>query len=254
VVFAAHAIDLAGGSTLIGASLAGPNPQGGARFFGIGNELETFLSVSVLIGTGAALAARPSRSAPIAFAVTAFVAAVIMGAGRLGADVGAVITLGAGAAAAVIASLPGGPTRRAIAIGVGVPVAAVVLLALIDLATGGDAHLTRSVLNANGSGDIFDVIDRRFSGSFSNLKKPGWLIAFVISVAAIVWLAVRCRRLLQGVPRSLGAGLIGAWFAVVAGTVSNDSGPLILDIGAIFLLFATGYARSGPRSHVDLPG
>jgi hypothetical protein len=261
-VFVLHAIDLARGSTLIGASLAGPNPGGGARFFGIGNELETILSCSVLIGTGAALAwryrARPDapgdedagRSAPVAFAVVAIVAAGIMGAGRLGADVGAVITLGAGGAAAVIASLPGTPSRRTIVLGIAAPVAALVALILVDLITGGGAHLTRSVLHANGGGDLVDVVKRRFEGSFSNLKKPGWLIAFVIAVTAVVWLAARRRRLLEGVPKLFGAGLIGAWFAVVIGALSNDSGPLILEIGAIYLLLATGYVRSRPGTPV----
>jgi hypothetical protein len=269
-VFVLHAIDLARGSTLIGASLAGPNPGGGARFFGIGNELEAILSVSVLIGTGAALAWRyrgggadarggdadargdagAGRAAPLAFAAVAIVAAGIMGAGRLGADVGAVITLGAGAAAAVIASLPGTPSRRTIVLGIAAPIAAVVLLILVDLITGGGAHLTRSVLDANGSGDLVDVVKRRFEGSFSSLKKPGWAVAFVIAVTAVVWLAVRRRQLLNGVPKLFGAGLVGAWFAVVIGALSNDSGPLILEIGAIYLLLATGYARSRPRTPV----
>jgi hypothetical protein len=254
-VFVLHAIDLARGSALIGASLAGPNPAGGARFFGIGNELETILSISVLIGTGAALAWRyreadAGRAAPIAFAAVAVVAAGVMGAGRLGADVGAVITLGAGGAAAVIASLPGTPSRRTIALGIAAPLAAVVALIAVDLITGGGAHLTRSVLDANGSGDLIDVVKRRFEGSFSSLKKPGWAIAFVIAVTAVVWLAVRRRQLLAGVPRFFAAGLIGAWFAVIIGAISNDSGPLILEIGAIFLLLATGYVRSRPRTPV----
>jgi hypothetical protein len=254
VVFVAHAIDLARGSPLIGASLAGPSPAGGARFYGIGNELEVILSVSVLIGTGAALAVfGERRRAPVAFGAAALVAAVVMGAGRLGADVGAVITLGAGGAAAVIASLPGPRSRRAIAFGIAAPIAALLLLIVIDIVSGGGAHLTRSVLNANGSGDLVDVVHRRFSGSFSTLKKPGWAIAFALSLGAVVWLAARRRKLLDRVPYQFAAGLIGAWFAVVVGTLANDSGPLILDIGAIFLLFATGYARSGPESALD-PG
>jgi uncharacterized protein (TIGR03382 family) len=250
-VFVLHAIDLARGSALIGASLAGPNPAGGARFFGIGNELEAILSASVLIGTGAALAWRyrgadAGRAAPIAFAAVAVIAAGIMGAGRLGADVGAVITLGAGGAAAVLASLPGRPSRRAIALGIAAPAAALIALILIDVVTGGGAHLTRSVLDANGSGDLADVVKRRFEGSFSTLTKPGWAIAFALALVAVVWLAARRRQLLEGVPRQFAAGLIGTWFAVVIGAISNDSGPLILDIGAIYLLLATGYARSRP--------
>ena len=52
---ASRTLDLARGSQWIGASLAGPNPKGGARFFGIGNELEIILSLEVLFGLGALL-------------------------------------------------------------------------------------------------------------------------------------------------------------------------------------------------------
>jgi hypothetical protein len=264
VVFVAHAVDLARGSALIGASMAGPNPAGGARFYGIGNELEVILSLSVLIGTGAALAWREladapaaadahPRRAPVSFAVVAIAAAVIMGAGRLGADVGAVITLGAGGAAAVVASLPGRPSHRAIALGVLAPVLAVGGLIVIDVVTNGGAHLTRSVLHAQGSGDLADVVRRRFTGSFSTLSNPAWAVAFALALAAMVWLAGRARRLLDGLPHAFAAGLIGAWFGVVLGAISNDSGPLILVIGAILLLFATGYARSYPRPASSRP-
>jgi hypothetical protein len=293
IVFLAYTVDLARGSPLIGTSIAGPNPAGGARFYGIGNELEVILSCSVLIGAGAALAWRargdaravaepqaaadpvraaavagPSRAAAgpraaadpgrraadpgpraaVGFAVVAVVAAVIMGAGRLGADVGAVITLGAGGAAAVIAALPQRPSRRAIALGIAAPVAAIGALILLDVVTGGGAHLTRSVVHAHGSGDLIDVARRRFEGSFATLKKAGWMIASAIALAVIVWLAVRRTRLLDGLPRPLAAGLVGAWFAVVVGAIANDSGPLILVVGAILLLLGTGYAQSRPRT------
>jgi hypothetical protein len=255
VVFGAHAIDLAFGSTLTGRSIAGPNPAGGARFFGIGNELECILSVTVLVGTGAALAwwarrraTSDPRVAPYTFGVVAVLAAAILGAGRLGADVGAVITLGAGGAAAVLASLPTRPSRRAIALAIAAPVVAVGVLILIDLVSGGGAHLTRSVLHAHGSGDLADVVRRRFEGSFSTLKKPGWAAAFVIAVGVVIWLAVRREHFLRSAPRELGAGLIGAWFAVVVGAASNDSGPVILIIGAVCLLMGASYAGCFPRN------
>jgi hypothetical protein len=38
------------------------------------------------------------------------------------------------------------------------------------------------------------------------------------------------------------------------GTIANDSGPLILVIGAIFLLLGTGYARSRPGIPVNRAG
>ena len=243
VVFATHAVDLARGSRLIGASLAGPNPAGGARFYGVGNELETLLSLAVLVGLGAALAYRPR---PVVFGVGAAAAALIMGAGRLGADVGAVITLGAGGAAAVVMCISPRPSRRLIALAVAAPPAALALLVLIDLATGGDAHFTRSVLDAESGDDLLDVVQRRFEGSFSSLEKPGWIAATVLAAAGLGWLAAHRRRLLAGLPPGFAAGLAGAWFAVVIGALANDSGPQILVVGAVVVLLTAMYASAEP--------
>src|SRR2546421_1614562 len=102
IVFAAHAVDLARGSPLIGAALTGPNPKGGARFFGLGNELEILLSLEVLFGLGALLSVLPARYVRRGFAAGCLVAAAVIGSGRLGARVGGGITLGAGGG-------PGGP-------------------------------------------------------------------------------------------------------------------------------------------------
>jgi hypothetical protein len=44
--------------------------------------------------------------------------------------------------------------------------------------------------------------------------------------------------------------LVGAWFAVVVGAISNDSGPLIAEIGAVFLVLAWSYAQMQPRTSV----
>src|SRR3954469_25677530 len=170
VVFGAHAVDLARGSPWIGASLAGPNPKGGARFFGIGNELEAILSLEVLLGLGAALTLVKREYVARMFAFGCLVAAAIIGSGRLGADVGGVITLGAGAAGAVLASLGGRLTRRRLIVAALVPVAAVLALVVLDLVTAGGAHLTRTVIHGNGPGELVDIAQRRFKISFNGLK------------------------------------------------------------------------------------
>ena len=56
----------------------------------------------------------------------------------------------AGTAAATLLMLPGGVTRRALAIAALVPGLALAGLAALDLATGGDGHFTRTVLRAAG--------------------------------------------------------------------------------------------------------
>jgi hypothetical protein len=248
IVFGAHAVDLARGSPLIGASLAGPNPKGGARFFGIGNELEILLSLEVLFGLGAFLSAVPTRYVRWGFGVGCLVAAAIIGSGRLGADVGGVITLGAGAAGAVLASYGRRPSRRALVAAALVPVVAVAGLIGLDLATSGGAHLTRTVVHGNGVGDILDTVRRRLIISVSGLKRVTTAITCAIG-AVCLYLGVRHRDEIFAPVRdrpAFMAGIWGAFTATMVGTLANDSGPLIFEAGFLMLLFAAGYARSRP--------
>ncbi|HEX8052496.1 MAG TPA: hypothetical protein VF517_05845 [Thermoleophilaceae bacterium] len=247
-VFAAHAIDLARGSPLIGASLAGPNPKGGARFFGIGNELEILLSLEVLFGLAALLTLFAGRRVPIGFALGCLVAAVTIGAGRLGADVGGVITLGAGAAGAVLASLPGGPSRRAVALAVMAPAVAVVGLIGIDLLTGGGAHLTRTVLEGDGASGLAEIVKRRLLISANGLDTVKMIVLVATGIVCMIWGVRRRQDLLRPLrPHpALVAGLWGALAATVIGALSNDSGPVIFVAGFFGLLLALGYGRGAP--------
>jgi hypothetical protein len=248
VVFGAHAIDLARGSPLIGASIAGPNPKGGSRFFGIGNELEIILSLEVLFGLGAALTRIPARYAPRMFALGCLVAAAIIGSGQLGADVGAVITLGAGAAGAVLAAMGGRLTRRRLVLAALVPVAGLGGLIALDLLTNGGAHLTRTVVHGNGSGEVLDIIRRRLRISFNGLSTPPIALVCALGVVGSV-VAIRRRDRVYATLRDQPAFMAGIWggfWATVIGALSNDSGPVIFALGVLGLLFATGYARARP--------
>jgi hypothetical protein len=249
VSFGAHTIDLTLGSHLIGLSIAGPNPKGGSRFFGIGNELEIILALTVLVGTGAALTLLPERAAPRTFAGAALVAALIVGAGRLGADVGGVITLGAGGAAAVVMSLPRGPTPRAIALAIVVPILVVGALVLLDLAVGGGAHLTHTLASSSGPGDLGKVLLRRWRLSIAGLTHGSTPFTIGVCIVLLVLGVVRRRELLAplsgGRERPLRAAVVGSFFAVVIGTLANDSGPMIVMIGTVSLLLTLGYVRSG---------
>ena len=253
VVFGLHTIDLARGSQWIGASLAGPNPKGGARFFGIGNELEIILSLEVLFGLGALLSLVERRYARTGFIAGTAIAALVIGAGRLGADVGGVITLGAGGAGAVLALLGRRVTRRDIAIAAAVPVAAVGALVGVDLLTSGGAHLTRTVVHGNGAGDLLDIVKRRLIISASGLKRVTTAITCAIG-GGVLYLGVRRRAAifapLAREPAFM-AGIWGAFAATIVGTLANDSGPLIFEAGLLMLLLATGYARSRPETAAE---
>jgi hypothetical protein len=235
LVVLAYAVDVVAGSPLTALSLLGPNPGLGVRFYGIGNELEALLSVLVVAGAGVALQAFaprfPPRTIAAAFLAIGLGFALVFAAGRFGADVGAAIAIPIGAAAA--ASKVATPQRHAALSIIAISLAFVGLISLIDLISGANAHLTRSVLDAGGLDDLAQVAERRLRLSAHSFARP------------VVLLAVRrrqsLRRWLRDVP-AVEAGLFGALVAIVAGTLANDSGALVLEIGGAYLLAFAGYA------------
>jgi hypothetical protein len=243
----AYAVDVIAGSPLTSLSLLGPNPGLGVRFYGIGNELEALLAVLVVAGTGAVLtgfaAGASRRASATTFVIVGLLAAFVFAAGRFGADVGAAIVFPVGAA--VAAAVVAGRRRRMVVLAViAAPFAVLALLALVDLLSGANAHLTRSVLDAGGLGDLADVAQRRLQLSAHSFGRPV-LLAFLPLVLGIAVLAFvrrdRLRAWLVAVP-ALRAGLSGALVATVVGTLANDSGALLLEIGAAYLLVFTGFA------------
>ena len=256
ITVVAYAIDVIAGSPLTKLSLLGPNPVLGVRFFGIGNELEALIAVMVPVGVAAGLSAageRRSLTRPVAIAgylVAAGLAALVFAAGRFGADVGAAIVLPVGAAVAV-ATLPtsgGMGTRRrrglALALVIGAPLSALALLAFIDLVSGGNSHLTRSVLDAGGAGDLADVAQRRLELSAHDFAQAAGNPLFWIVMVGIAVAATRLRRIdawLRPVP-AVRSGLIGACAAVAVGVLVNDSGATFLTLGALALGAALAFA------------
>jgi hypothetical protein len=247
LVVLAYAIDVIAGSPLISLSLLGPNPGLGVRFYGIGNEIEALLGVLVVAGTGATLTAftrLTGRTASIAFLVVALVSAGVFAAGRFGADVGAAIVLPVGGA--VAAAAIAGSRRRGVLLAIAAPLAVLALIALADLVSGANAHLTRSVLDAGGLGDLADVAQRRLQLSAHSFVRP--IVLFFLPIVAVAALVAYLRRdrigsWLRPIP-ALRAGLIGAVAATVVGTLANDSGALLLEIGTAYLLVFLAYAWS----------
>jgi len=242
-----YAVDLIAGSPLTSLSLLGPNPGLGVRFYGIGNELEALLAVVVTAGAGAGLAGfaakASARASAVAFLGIGLLAAAVFAAGRFGADVGAAIVFPVGAAVAAV-TVAGRGRRPLLLAAVAAPLLVLALLALVDLASGANAHLTRSVLDAGGLGDLADVAQRRLQLSAHSFARPV-LLAFLPLVLVAALLAYlrreRLRAWLRDVP-AVRAGLLGALAATVVGTLANDSGALVLEVGAAYLLVYTGFA------------
>jgi len=249
VTLVAYAADLAAGSPLIIRSLLGVNPRSGSRFYGLGNELESTLAVLLLVGLGALLWGRErSRANAAIVAGAGLVLGVFTGAAELGADVGGVITVGAGVAAATLLMLPGRPSPRRLVLAALVPVGAIVALAALELATGGNGHFTRTVLHADSGGALWDVVKRRYMLAFNVLTLGAMPLLVVLSALAVAY-GLRYRERiyapLRGSP-SWFAAFAGGLTAAIAGALFNDSGPLLFVFGVFVLACATAYVRGDP--------
>ena len=246
----AYTLDLANHSHLVVRSLLGPSPRSGSRFYGLGNELEIVLTIVLLVAVAATLRRRErTRAGALAFALGGVALAAVAGSGRLGADVGAIFTIAAGAAVATLLMLPGGVTRRALVLALLTPVAGLAALALLDLATGGNGHFTRNVLHGS-AGDQLNTLERRYELAWS-IVRSGYAPLLTLLCGLAVAYALRHRRRIyaaiemDAVWRAcLGGGLAAA----ISGSLFNDSGPVLLFIGIVALTFLTTYLRAAPPS------
>lgn len=244
----AYTADLANHSHFLLRSLLGPNPRSGSRFYGIGNELEITLTIMLLLAVAATLRRRErTRAGALAFALGGVALAAVVGSGRLGADVGGVFTIGGGAAVATLLMLPGGVTRRAVAIAVLTPAIGLAALAGLDLATGGNGHFVRNVLHGS-AGDLLNTFERRYELAWS-IVRAGYAPLLTLLCALAVGYAFRHRRrvyaAVDGDP-VWRACLWGGVAASIAGSLFNDSGPILLFIGIVALTFVTTYLRAAP--------
>ena len=196
-------------------SVLGPDPILGARFYGVGNELKSGLAVLVLCAVAAALypSARHSRRQALASVLVAgFALALIEGSARVGAGVGGVILVCAGTAVTAVLLSPDASVRRRALLALLAPVAGLIVLAGLDLATAhGSGHFTGSVLHARSAGDVRDIIVRRYKAAWGELHNHAMPIATVLALVGAA-LAVRSReRLLAPV------GGDQLWLAALSG-------------------------------------
>jgi hypothetical protein len=145
--------------------------------------------------------------------------------------------------------LPSRPSRRAIALAVLSPLGAVALLAAIDLATGGNGHLSRNVLGHTDAANLTDIVVRRVGLAWNALangrRMPLVVAAGVIAIA----FAYRNRRWLYGPLNDAAwtAALIGGLTCGVVGSVAEDSGPLLFVVAAFALIIVTAYIQGDPK-------
>ncbi|MDQ2701184.1 MAG: hypothetical protein M3Y23_07635, partial [Actinomycetota bacterium] len=240
--------DLALGSHLITRSILGPNPGYGSRFYGIGNELKSGLMVLLLAGLAAYLTGRPkSRNAAFTVLGAGLVLCVILGSGRLGAGVGAAIIVASATAVATMMMLPGGLTRKRLIILVASPVIGLAFLAGLDILTsGGQGHYSQSVLSLDSFGSFWEIVSRRSTLAWQQLWKGNMPVITLICLLAAAY-AIRNREMFLPWagpiwPAALTAGLVGG----LIGSVTEDSGPMLIVVATVALAGVCSYLLGRP--------
>lgn len=240
-------IDLALGSQLITRSILGPNPGYGSRFYGVGNELKPALMVLLLAGLASILTGRPksNRNALIVL-VSGLLLGVVLGSGRLGAGVGAAIIVASATAVAALMMLPGSLTWKRIGLIVAAPVVGLVLLAVLDLATaGGQGHYS-SVLSGGGDGLAQDI-ERRSTLAWQQLWKGNMPIITLTCLLAAAF-AIRNREMFRPWAGPIWpAALVGGLAGGLIGSVTEDSGPLLIVVATITLVGVCSYLLGRPE-------
>ncbi|MDQ6915069.1 MAG: hypothetical protein M3155_04580 [Actinomycetota bacterium] len=252
VALVLYTVDLSLGGDLMTRSVLGPSLAFGSRFYGVSNELEPLLPILLLVGLAAVLSGRPvTRRTPWIYIGSGLVLGIIVGWGRIGADVGGVITVGLAMAAATLVMLPGGITKRAVVIALLVPVAAIGALILLDLGLSGGDHLSRNLLRAENTRELWELVSRRYELAF-NILTSGRTPAYFLGCAVAVAFAIRNRRWLYGTMphRAWTAALIGGLGAGIGGMLANDSGPVLLVNSVLALATVTAYLLAGTRARV----
>jgi cytochrome c551/c552 len=193
----------------------GARPDGGGRFYGIGNQVETLLLAPVL----AAAAIAGLRWLP-AFGVLAL---VTLGWSKAGADGGGVLVFGA-ALAFLALRLSGVPlTVRRVALASAAVVVVGLALVGLDAALGGSSHVTHAV--GGGPGSLFGDLGHRLHISWASATDR-WdrVVLFIAFVGALVLFGLRRPRL-----ATVDALLLGIALSLLA----NDTPVDVVGLGAL---------------------
>ncbi len=204
-------------------AVIGPHPDGGGRFYGVTNEVETLLLAPALVLGALARTLLP---------VVALVLAAGIAASRVGADGGGLVVFLAGFLVLWLRLRPV-PARRAAA-ATAVAAGAAVLLIGIDAATGGSSHVTDAV--GSGPGSVLGDLGHRLHLSAAAIGST-WSAAFLFAVglAALVILALQRPRF----------ALLDAYLAgIAASLLVNDTPADVAGYGALAALGLWLFVRS----------
>jgi len=205
-------------------AVIGPHPDGGGRFYGITNQVETLLLPPALVlGALAGVTLLP---------LVGLVLAAGVATSRIGADGGGLVVYLAGFLVLWV-RLRALPARRA-ALATAVAAGAALLLVGLDAATGGSSHVTKAV--GGGPGSVLGDLGHRLHLSAASIGST-WnnALLFALGLAGLVVLALQR-------PRS---ALLDAYLVAIAVSfVVNDTPTDVAGYGGFAALGLWLLARS----------
>jgi len=226
LLLGAYAVFLGVSPATVSLAALGPHPEGGGRFFGMTNQVETLLLAP-------ALALGALVELPL-LALVALASLVVVGWSRLGADGGGLIVYAAGFATLGLLGFRGRVTLTRAALAATGVVAVGLALVGLDALTGGSSHVTHAV--GGGPGRILSDLGHRLHLSWRGIvNKSDHLAIAVVSLITLVVLA-----LVQPRSRTLDALLV----ALVVSLAVNDSGFDILRFGALVAIGTFTWSRT----------
>ena len=214
-VFAVYAGVLAFSQETSSLAAFGPHPDGGVRFYGISNQVETLLLVPGLLGA--------ALIGVTLLPLVAICVLVVVGASSLGADGGGVLVFATGYLFLWLRLRGVALTARNVVLaGAGAIVAGLALVGL-DAAVGGSSHVTRTI--GDGPGALFGELAHRWRVSLDGYV-ANWQATAIItfSLLVLVWIALRRPRF-----STVDAVLV----ALAVSLLVNDSPRDVVSYGAL---------------------
>jgi len=196
-------------------AVIGPHPDGGVRFYGITNEVETLLLVPAL--------AAVSLLGPGWLVPVGLLALATIGLSGTGADGGGAVVFAAAFLTFAVVRLAGRLSPRRLVLVAAAALALALGLVGIDAAAGGSSHATSAV--SDGPGALARDAGRRLHLSALQATSSWHAAAIVVGCLAIIAFLVTRRP----VPATVQAAVV----AVLVSLVVNDSPTDVTSFGAL---------------------
>jgi hypothetical protein len=166
-------------------AIPGAHPDGGGRFYGIGNQLETLMLPPVI---AAVTVAGLRWLVPIGA-----LALITIGWSEAGADGGGLVVFAVALAVLALRLRPAALTWRRVAVAGAAVVAVAGAFVGLDAALGGSSHVTNAA--GDGPGSLLGDLGHRLHLSWASATRAtGPILLFVGCLAGVVWIATRRPR------------------------------------------------------------